>query len=258
MRLAIFELRPNFETECPHNDLDMLKVKVPIMHTTGSYIPNAQIFIPFILQSAIIELRPNFEKVSQMSSKWPWHVGVQKYRPICLHAPPMPKFCLFHFIMFMRRRFRVTAQFWEKYTECPQNDLDMFKVKNSHIHTTTIHPWLTPSVLFYGEPFSTWENCTKCPPNNLNMFKFKSAHIHSAYTHCSFRSTMSCFGSNQDFWIPQRIQCKYFFLFLITFIKLKISTPQNERFNHHEQSQMFGCQNIITVRRRNRVLKLSS
>ncbi len=55
----------------------------------------------------------------------------------------------------MMSRFWVTAQFWEKCTEWPQNDLDMFKVKDIYMHNIYIHE-AQIFVSFYDESFSRY------------------------------------------------------------------------------------------------------
>ncbi len=59
--------------------------------------------------------------------------------PICIHIlyiPPRTKFSsVFCSMMSWVFFFWVMAQYWQKCTEWPQNNLDMIMVKNTHMHT---------------------------------------------------------------------------------------------------------------------------
>ncbi len=115
------------------NALDMLKVKhYQNMHHT--YTLEARIFVRFSLLWALSSYEPILWKVHQKSPTMTMPCSRLKVHP---HTPSRPKFSSFCSTM---SRFGVTSQFCEKCTTRLQNDLDIPKVKSTHLHTTHTHP----------------------------------------------------------------------------------------------------------------------
>ncbi len=84
---------------------------------------------------------------------------------VCYHWGP--NFCQFHYKMSC---FRVMNQFCEKCTKWPKTDVDMFKVRSAHLHTTYTLKDLTFSHLaLQWDIFELWANFVKIALNDLKM-----------------------------------------------------------------------------------------
>ncbi len=147
----------------PPNNLDMSRLKVPIsiQHTAQGLN-----FHHFTLWWAIFELCDFFCKSARKDPKWPWHV--QKYQLICLlHAPLGPNFHLFCSTNWLHLSYEPIC---DKCTKWPQNDLDMFKVKSTHMNTLYIHE--TQIFIRFTLWWAVCERCTnfvKSAPNDTQM-----------------------------------------------------------------------------------------
>ncbi len=123
------------------------------MHLT--YTPEAQIFVGFAHSTDenlfFFNLRPFFRKNAPNDRMWPWRVQGQKYQYACDIHSRGPNFCLFRSTM---SRFRVTAQFWEKYIERPQK-MTLISSRPT-IHICILHTSPSPtflSISLYDGPF---------------------------------------------------------------------------------------------------------
>ncbi len=171
------------------NNLDMFKVKKANMHVI--YTPKEQTGVRFALQWAVLELQPNFGKSAPNDPKWFWHVQGQKYPyAYCTHTRS-PNFHPFRSTM---GHFRVTAQYWEKHTKWPKNDLDMFKVKGTHIQSRYIHEAKTfvhfalGWAVFQLHTFFFRKGALNVPKWPWHVQGQKYQHVY-----CPFWSTMSYF-----------------------------------------------------------------
>ncbi len=85
------------------------------------------------------------------------------------------RFTLRWAVLELRPNFRKSAQ----------NDLDMFKAKNTKMHVTPPRPKFS-SVSLYDEPFLGYspilEKGHRMTPNDLDMFKVKNTNMHVTYT----------------------------------------------------------------------------
>ena len=92
---------------------------------------------------------------------------MDSFIPICmLHRPRGPDFIF----VLSTSQFWVRANFCEKCTEWPQNDLDMFKVKSTHMHTThTLEAQIFIRIALPWAVFELQPNFVKSIPNYLKM-----------------------------------------------------------------------------------------
>ncbi len=134
---------------------------------------------------AVLELRPNFRKSVSNDPKWPWQVQGKKYQHACYiflqvqgqkyqHACYIFLLC---YILSYRQSF-------EKVHRMTPNDLDMFKVNNTHMHATNT-PWGPTFFLCFTlqwAVFELWPNFRKSVPNDHDMFRVKNSNMHATYT----------------------------------------------------------------------------
>ncbi len=73
----------------------------------------------------------SFTKGHQMTPKWPWYVQGKIYSYLFYVIPDQIFIC---FALWW-----VLGQVLQKCIQWPQNDLDMFKIKSTHMHITCIH-----------------------------------------------------------------------------------------------------------------------
>ncbi len=123
------------------NDFDMLQIKSN--HAYLTYISEAQIFVRFALSSySLIQT-----KVHWVISKWHRHVQGQKHPYELCHAPKGNIFVRFTPWRAVESYgpLRIKLQPWD--------NLDMFNVKNTHMHTT-----ITAKAQNFYHPFSSKMN----------------------------------------------------------------------------------------------------
>ncbi len=97
--------------------------------------------------------------------------------------PRGPNFHPFHSAM---SRFRVIGKFCEKCTEWLQNDLDLFKIKSTHMHTAyTNETRLFIRFALYQEQLSSYApvfgKVHRMTPNDLDIFKVNHMHTKLYY-----------------------------------------------------------------------------
>ena len=102
-------------------------------------------------------------------------------------------------------RFLAIAQFREKCTEWPPNDLDMFVVKSIHIHATYTHKaQMFISFALQWAVFELRTKIEKSAQNELDTFKVKVPtcipHTPRGPTFRPFRSTMGRFWARNQLW----------------------------------------------------------
>ena len=132
-----------------------------------------------------------FKQGALNDPKWPWHVQYQKRRP-------------FRSTM---SRFWVVTKFCEKPTKWPENDLDMFKDKSTHMHSTytsrgqklhLFRSMMSTFKLCLAIYFS--ERCTERPQKTLTLRYQYRCYIHPwGPIFCPFRSTMTRFWVMSQF-----------------------------------------------------------
>ncbi len=188
LQWSVFELQSNLGKGAPHDPnitLTCSRSKVSICILSRSIIPYAynvlhtrprpKFFVHFALQRAVLL---NYAPFSEKCTKWNWYVQGQKYQYawyiwyIDLRGSNLQPF---HSTM---SSFWVTIQLWEKCTEWPRNDLDMFKIKSTYMHTIP-HTW-GPN--FHQFPFTMsrfwamaqfWEKTTEWPQITLTCSRSK-------------------------------------------------------------------------------------
>ena len=74
--------------------------------------------------------------------------------------------------------FKVMAHFSEKYTEWSRSDLDMFKVKSTHMDTKYTHEVHIFVYLLYNELFLNYEPILRKVKRMTKALTSKSSHIH--------------------------------------------------------------------------------
>ena len=132
----------------------------------------------------------NFWKSAPNDPKWPWHIQGQKYQHAMLHTPPRPKFSS---VSLYDELFLTFGPSFGKVHRMTPNDLNMFKVKNTKMHTTYapeaqifVHFALQWAVLSYGPIFGKVHRMTQndldMTPTDLDIFKVKNTNKHVTYT----------------------------------------------------------------------------
>ena len=248
--MSLFELWPNFRKSAPNN-LDMFKVKTPNWTLDT---PRGPYFHPlFTLQCVILELRPNFGKVHQIT---PNDLDMFKVKTTNRHATYTPKAQIFIYFSLQGAIFWVTAQFSEKYTEWPQMTLTCPRSK--HQYAYYIHP-RGPSFLFrsmvscFRIMAQFREKCTEWDQNDLDIFKVKRTnmditYIPKAQTFVCFPLRWAVFEKNEIFEFPIGHIVKFKSL-KITLNELKISKFQKEHSMGTTISSLkqVGCKKFKTV-----------
>ncbi len=134
--MSRFRVTAQFWKKCikwPQTDLDIFKAKGT--HNAFYIHPRGTNFRPFrSMMICVCVMLPFSEKCTEWS-KTNLARSRSKIWISMLHIPPRPKFSSVSLYCMLFLNYPL---FSEKYTEWPQNDLDMFKVKGTHIHTTYI------------------------------------------------------------------------------------------------------------------------
>ncbi len=104
--------------------------------------------------------------------------------------------------------FRVTAQYWEKCTEWPQTDLDIFKVRK-HISPPPVsisHMAKILSISLYAEPFWVADQfCKKCTEWLQNVTEWPNEE--QKWPFCHGRGQNGTFAYLIYLWGPNFIGC---------------------------------------------------
>ena len=136
----------------------------------------------------------------RMTPKWSCHIQGQKYA-YAYHIHPQPKGPNFHPFHSTISRFQLHS-FSRKMDQMAPNDLDMFKVKITHMHTTCIpDAQIFLSVSLYNEQVSIYAPLSEIKWPQMTR-KVKNTKMHAAENPDAqmfvFRSTMC------RFWIPSQ------------------------------------------------------
>ncbi len=116
----------------------------------------------FTLQWAMFELQPHFEKSALNEPIWPWDVRGHKVLIYAHYMHPWSPFLLYDELfwsLICRKVYQITS-----------NDLDMFKIKSTPVHTS----YAPGSVIFIHSPLrwatsELWSNFEKSPLNHHKM-----------------------------------------------------------------------------------------
>ena len=131
IRWSVFEIRANFVKSAP-NDTKMILACSRLKYPYAYYMhPRGSDFHRFCSTMSRLRVTPLFSESATNDPQMTLTGSRSKVRIYMLNTPPRPKF-------WFSFPYRVMGQFCEKCTERPQNDLHMFKVKGTHIHSKYI------------------------------------------------------------------------------------------------------------------------
>ena len=167
------------------------------MYTPTLPLPEVQIFVPFVLRWAVLELHGFFRKVHRMT---PNHLDIFKVKNTNMHATYIAEAQIYIRFALRWAIFELRPNLWKSAPNDPK-----WPWHEKYQHACYKHPWGPKflSVSHYDGPFfgPIFGKVHQMTPNDLDMFQVKNTNMYATYTHKGqifnlFHSTMSCF------WVP--------------------------------------------------------